>query len=67
MIRSCSSPSDPTDVTVALSLRAAFVHSIKCYGRPPDLVFANAGVSAHDDFEEDDETGMSSLLLTVDQ
>jgi len=44
-------------VTKPEAVRAAFEHCIEEYGRPPDVVYANAGVAGDDYFEEDGEIG----------
>ncbi|ORY29531.1 hypothetical protein BCR39DRAFT_531991 [Naematelia encephala] len=49
----CCAPPNPTDVTKAESLRTAFEICMTTYGRPPDIVFANAGVTRDDWFEDE--------------
>jgi len=55
--RTASAPDGPVDVTKPDTVRAAFEHSVREYGRPPDVVYANAGVSGDDYFEKDREVG----------
>jgi len=61
-LSTASAPSHPVDVTKPETVRAAFQHSIDQYGKPPDVVYANAGVSGDDWFEEDGEIGKCTSL-----
>ena len=55
--REAVTPPEQTDVTRLESLRVAFDFAVRTFGRPPDIVCANAGVSGNDRFEIDDEIG----------
>lgn len=48
-------PFSSVDVRDPASVREAFDHCSDKYGRPPDIVVVNAGVSANDWFEDEME------------
>ena len=58
-----STPSTLTDVTQSDSLTAAFEHCVVVYGRPPDVVYANAGVGIPDTLALDQEVGEYPVFL----
>ncbi|KAK4685689.1 hypothetical protein P7C73_g4454, partial [Tremellales sp. Uapishka_1] len=61
-LRTITSPPTATDVTDPQSIRNAFEHCRVTYGTPPDIVYANAGVSADDHFEEDGEVAATPTM-----